>query len=676
MSWAFHLYEADNSTFVDELEPEVHGLGVDEGLPAMQKVGHGAGPCSFSLPIDAPLVPAKRQIVRVQLNGADWGAWRITRVRPTVVSPNGHDREVIEVSGRELYGDFGQAIVQRGLDVGHRPNWKDRTLGWPGLDYDEATAAWEDATAIAVQGWASTFYTGLPAGLLDGTSLWISDGAGDDTDAPDDTLRWCRDHFTLSDYVANLVIDFAVDNSGQAWLDGHYIGEHDSFAEPRRIECGPASAGTHVFACTIVNAPDDGPPGGNPTAAIFTYRNGIYGPVLGHSDTSTQILPYNQPKPGMTDGEIALLLTGENPNLDYLSPTFTRTEATNGTDWPILDPLSADIGARLDSWHDGRTEVAVDWEIEPDGTFNMWVKGERGTTSSLDLTPYLSTAGQADPASVNLNELEWDDDDEDSFDALLVLCTEGYLIRPSSPPAGARYGFLEVDGDVTYAASVADAQLAANGGGVQTATIDLVPLSTAEWPGAAFDVWDILNVPTAADPDVTEGQRVRAIEFSLDSDGNEHFGVQLGSLVQERAELIDRQLRARGADGTAGGQSAAAKAVAAQVSATAPPRVSTVIFGSEPYPATGASGAFHFPFACRVLWVRVTATGPSGTTTLQIRRANGATVVATLSMGSGATSDVEEGLDVVTNTAEAWDWNVTAVGGHTQLVITAGVAPR
>lgn len=670
MSWTIRHYSPDNATYLGDLTP---ADGVGAGTVSMQTVAHDTnGTATLTVDPATATIPAHGHVLRLRLGAVDFAAWRVTGTHRTVISRSGHNRELVDVTCREL--SLTGAIIQPGVPVGTLPARRTRLMGWPGRAYTE-TGSWTAATVIAVQGWASAFYTGQPAGWLDAASLWISDNSGDHTNAPPSTNRWFRHTITLASPVENLIVDFAGDNRLTAWFDDERIGDQYDYRESRRVELGRCTAGSHLFAGFLENAPDDGPPGGNPTAAIWTFRDGIDGPVIARSGTAAHVLPYTSPLPGMTDGDIMLKFIAENPSLGSITPTFTATVDSGGTAWPILtEPLEVTVGEDLDTYLRSRCDTAVDWRIQPDGHFDMWVKGGRGAASTLGLVPWHSTTGLADPSTVNVGGLEWEADSGDGFNALLVAFDDGFLVRPTTPPAGARYRYLEVPGGPANAAAVADGLLAAYGAGTNTATIEFVPVDESQWPGTAFGVWDTVAVPSAEDPDVAAAQRVRSVTFELDGNGDPVFGVELGSLAHEAVELIDRLARSGGGVGGLGGRAAAAAVARSSASIRVPARVSTVVFGSEPEPTVGASGVFQFPFACRVLWLRCTATSPSGTTTLQVRR-GGATVVATLSMGAAATSDVVDGLNVVTSTVEAWDWNTTAVGGHKNVVITAGVAP-
>ncbi len=667
----FWLYAENNTTSVGQITPATHGIGLSGALPSFQRVGHDAGSATFTLPADSAILPSLGQVLRVKLNGSDWGAWRITAVRPTVVSPEEDAGLVWEFTGRELLVDDERAVIQRNVLVGTLPAFDDRVEGWMSPTYSES-GSWVAATAVAVQGWGSAFYTGLPSGWSDPAALWISDGSGDHTDAPDDTTRRWRRSVSLAAPIGNGVLQVAVDNSGTFWWNGHELGDWGDFQEARQFELGPLTAGTHVLAGVWHNNPDDGPPGGNPTAVIWTLRDGIGGAVLARSDTSTHVLPYTVSAPTTTEGAVLLNLFDDSPNLASRSCTFTASVDSDSATWPAVERFKLGVGGTVAGWLRDRAASTLDWEHHPDGSFSAWAKGGRGSTSTVDLIAADSTAGQLAPSSVNLNALEWDSDAADGFDALLVRHDDGYLVRPASPAADATYGFLRVDGSASEATTVADDLLAAYGAGLSTATIEFVPTSLADWPGTGFDVWDVLNVPTAEDLDATTAQRVRAITLRLDDNGDPSFIIELGSLWQERVELLERRARSDGATGLELPQPV--PTVAATV---APPRVANVVIASSTYPSTDdvvkESGIFCFPYTCRLLWLRCTAKTPGGTTTLKVRR-NG-TNFATLSMGSGDTSDFDDSPDTTTTPADQWDCIFTAAGDHTNVTVTAGVAP-
>lgn len=672
----YHLYQANNSTLVGQLTPQTHGIQVEEDRPSFQKVGHDAGPASFALPLDSPIIPQRRQVVRVKLVDEDleidqwWNAWRIVGVKPRPVNPNEEVGELLTVTLRELLVDDERAVVQRNVPVWLRPAFAERVEGWMGPTFTE-TADWVDATPIAVQGWASTFFTGLPSGWTDPEALWISDAFGDDDDAPDDSTRWLRHTITPSAASSNAVLQLSGDNYVKAWWNGHELGDHGDFREHRQFELGPMTNDEQLLAVLLYNAPDDGPPGGNPTAAIWTLRDGIDGPVIARSDDSVQVLPYNETAPTTSDGEALVKLFADSPNLASRVCTFDELEDSGGTPWPRLEMLKMQTGGTVAAHLRDRTDVAIDFEHHYDGSFSAWVKGGRGSVVDVDLFAARSTAGEADPAGVNLNDLEWELDDTKSFDALLVQNDDGYLIRPWPLSGGETFGFLKVSGTGAEATAVADGILAAYGAGLEVATIDYVPPDASGWPGVAFDVWDVVPVPTADDLDTTENQRVRAVTLRINEAGDPEWIVELGSLWMERVELLER--RAQSDNGVNRVESAQPLTLAA--ARIAPPRVSTLIVGDFAIPTMDApdSGIYQFPYTCRVVWLRVTAKTPGGTTSLTVSR-NGGTV-STLSLGSSDTADFDDAVDLVTTTTDEWELDLTAVGDHTRVTVTAGVAP-
>src|SRR5690606_26216375 len=90
-------------------------------------------------------------------------------------------------------------------------------------------------------------------------------------------------------------------------------------------------------------------------------------------------------------------------------------------------------------------------------TLRPFVKGTAGGASTLELVAGYSTAGLADPDSVNVTDLEWDIPRPD-FDALVVRWARGRFTRGS----GSRWGALDIGHitDLGTAQSIADGLLA------------------------------------------------------------------------------------------------------------------------------------------------------------------------------------------------------------------------
>lgn len=664
----YHLYNEANDTLVAQLTPATHGIGVEEDLPSFQKVGHDAGTASFALPLDSPVLPTLGQVLRVKVMGSWWEAWRVVGLRNRPVAPDEEVGELLRVTLRSLIVDDERAVVQRNVDVSALPAYTDRVEGWMGPTFTES-GSWVAATSVAVQGWGSAFYTGLPSGWSDPSALWMSDGYGDHTDAPAGTRRF-RHSITLAADVENAVLQVSMDNWGEAYFDGHDLGAVSSWQEYRQFELGYTTAGTHLLALNLVNAADDGPPGGNPTGALWVLRDGIDGAVLARSGTSAHVLPYSATAPTVTEGLALLNLFDDSPSLASRSCTFTASTDSDSASWPGVERIQMQVGSTVAAWLRDRASTTIDFQHHADGTFSAWAKGGRGSTVSVDLIAAQSTAGIADPTTVNINDLEWESDDSESYDALLVQHDQGFAFRPEPPASDATFGFLKVQGTATEAVDIADGILDAYGSGLDVATLEYLPVSTSDWPGVLFDVWDVIPVPTAADLDVTSNQRVRAVTLKIDAEGQPSWLLELGSLWRERVELLQRKAQSDGAV-----EVESAQRVSVASASIAPPRTSTVVIASVSIPDISEpdSGYFNFPNTCRVMWVRCTAKTPSGTTTLAVRQ-NGSTI-ATLSMGAAATEDYEDTLDLTTLTTDDWDVEFSAVGGHTRVTVVAGIAP-
>ena len=74
--------------------------------------------------------------------------------------------EAVKWSGRGLAGEWADGRLHETPTLSNMaqtvPVLDDRVMAWQGPDYDPTGDGWTAANIIAVQGWGSTFYTGLP----------------------------------------------------------------------------------------------------------------------------------------------------------------------------------------------------------------------------------------------------------------------------------------------------------------------------------------------------------------------------------------------------------------------------------------------------------------------------------------------------------------------------------
>ena len=126
-----------------------------------------------------------------------------------------------------------------------------------------------------------------------------------------------------------------------------------------------------------------------------------------------------------------------NDLLDGWTVTGTETTDDSGATFPATGPMVYRLGS--DSPWDVVSQLCeqfIDVVVDAEGrTLRPFVKGRQGVASTLELVAGYSTAGLADPGSVNVTDLEWDIP-RPEFDALVVRWARGRFNRG----AGSRWG--------------------------------------------------------------------------------------------------------------------------------------------------------------------------------------------------------------------------------------------
>lgn len=216
----------------------------------------------------------KGSIVRGRLGGTARLPYLIERRRPNRVSVADEGIESTTFSGRHLMceWDKGRLLMPPTLSnlAETVPVLDERVMAWYGPDHDLTAESWTDSTIIAVQGWASTFYTGLPSGWSDPAALWIGPSTGDADDAPAGVNLF---HRWVLIGAGPAVLEFAGDNRVIAYVNGKQVGSGNDFRRRQTYEFEVTRAGWMYLAFHLTNNPDDGPPGGNPTALLWSLRH-------------------------------------------------------------------------------------------------------------------------------------------------------------------------------------------------------------------------------------------------------------------------------------------------------------------------------------------------------------------------------------------------------------------
>ena len=635
--------------------------------PSWQEQRNGLGLGSVYLPNPLAETITKGDIILGRLDGDARMAFIAERPQPQLVSVSDELMEATKWSGRGLLSEWADSRLHDPPTLTTLaqtvPVLDDRVMAWWGPDYDETGDGWTDATFIAVQGWASTFYTGLPAEWSDPPAQWIGPSSGDDENAPEGRCLFRR--WTLIG-EGPAALDYAGDNTVVAYINGRRVGE-GGYRRKQRYEFEVTQAGWMLLAFELTNAPDDGAPGGNPTALLFSLQ-AADGSVYCRSDSDTQILEYPSVDPEVPLGrQIRQVMIG-NALLDGVwTVTGTETTDDNGVTFPTTGPMTYRLGS--DSPWDVVQQSCqrhIDIRVDPEGrTLRPFVKGTVGDASGLTLVSGYSTAGIADPDSVNIDDLSWDIPRAE-FDALVVRWERGRFQYGD----GDRWGTLDLGKieNQAVAESIADGLLTLVA--AEEASASFSVLNPSEVPVAH----DTIDVPGPFDVDDSLELPVTGVTISGDDDGDAEVVIETGSLIEDRRTLLERASRRSDVAGALSGvAAAAASAVTAPASSAAAAGGLDVLFSTTADGTVGSTAKTCHPPS--VGWVsefiiEADYVG-SGTTTNEVR-VNG-TLVATLSLGASDVRDVDA-ADLSWTPSDTVTVTPTADGGHSGVTLYAATS--
>lgn len=382
---------------------------------------NGCGTASFTVAMADDSAYGDIQIndvAAIRRGGVTVAAMVVEMIIERTLDPQGGSRQTATYQGR-LVGCFLEwAVIAPALGDQAKPIEDDAVFDSSSPRYDPANDPWENATEIMTVtaakagGWPTT-----PMGesFTDSTGAFmIWDSSGDDTFAPAGIDLFYEDiPITVAGRYG---LETLVDNDGPMRVDGVPQLEIDQAEGYHRASFKRLylTVGTHRFWWAVRNI--DGP-------AAMAYNlfktdhqdHPLPGePVVSMSTSATQVLPYPDPLPGMTVGEILrrLIVEARDGVVDDFRDCFTWLDCsfeddvdTDGETWDRVVGITTKTGTTtilqfLDelvaAGHISR------WRVRPNGsTFDVFAPGYSTRPGSVELEP----ATGLDPATGELLEL-------------------------------------------------------------------------------------------------------------------------------------------------------------------------------------------------------------------------------------------------------------------------------
>jgi hypothetical protein len=342
------------------------------------------------------------QIVRFILYGEVVFAFIIEQIERVLVDPGEESSQLTTLSGRGISAFLEWALVYPARGVERLPIEQDRVFNWtaPSGTYDDST--WTFASAFVTVDNAK--FTGGAEWVLQPTGEGFPDltgaffiwapGATLDIAPPGDI--YLRKDFVAGDdgrYVMYLLID----NYGEVYLDGALltaVNPADGFQNVTFVPID-LSAGTHTIAIHAVNAPDDGPPGGNPGGVAMALFNADQAnnpiAVVAVTDSSWKGVYYPPFPPGMTPGAAIIVCVNEaqaRGALGWLTVDFSGVVDSNGQPWPEVGDIATKTGTDLLTFLRELSGTYIDFWVSPgDLVLHAYVKDTRGAPAAVSLHP-------------------------------------------------------------------------------------------------------------------------------------------------------------------------------------------------------------------------------------------------------------------------------------------------
>jgi hypothetical protein len=559
------VYEADNSTFVDDIDP----LQFKHARYA--EINSELGGWEITFPNLVDTSPTNRtkianpalalmeigRVVRFLDDGQVRGAGRIEDRGKKVVAAEEEGGEVTVWKGPGLFGIFDKVCVRPDKGLGNLP-W--HTTRWFNFAADRLRdddpagpqGAWPFAYG-QLPNYDTNNYFGRPEGFTDtagpaGTGpewLWEDDTR---TAFADAGVCYFRQRFTLASET-DCIFEFAADDEGELWVDDVPLCNTEGVYLGGCVKAGVRlSAGEHLIAALgrNLNALRAGV-----VYAGWSVSNGMPDTLLVRSDSDlARCLAYPADPPGFTPTEVPRLVVDEvqdlaEPRLADVTFSFIAASDTDSAEVVEVTDLTCDApGDTIWTLFRAIGETYLDLGIGPDSLeMHAWIRGTRG--SDLSATVELEKG--------NCRRVDHDEIGADRATVALVM--------------GARFAPFEVEH--ADAATVGYEEIALDFGDASEATaerfatdylnlvsqarkgisIELVP-DVGPRPYEDFGIGDTISVPGI--DGTPEDHRVVAIGMEVGPDSITRWTVDLDQprlLLQERLSAIMRQL-----PGLAGGR--------------------------------------------------------------------------------------------------------------------------
>lgn len=504
-------------------------------------------------------------VIRCDLYGFAAFSFLARKLEPVILNAEDRSRQETTVSGPGHISRFDKATVDPSNGFDAFPVQLDRQFNWRAPEYNDD--AWINAVSLCSFADAQdTLWPTRPMGdgfpaISSAAMMWAPGSTY--LDAPTGHCYF-RNTFTAAS-TGKVILYCLIDNLGEVYVDGVKVVDvqiGDGYVNVTTAVF-EVSAGVHTVAIHAENV-TEGSPGGIAFALYDADASGAPVPLstpLLISDSSWKIVPYPSSPPGMSIGEIILLVIGEWVAAGYvpaISCAFTATLDSGGNPWPV----TADVGTKVGT--DGFTFLLrelggtyVELWLEPGSwTLHAWVLGTRGrdTTASIHAPTDIT-----DPTSGNLMDLRGEIQ-RDPINSLLIRWPGGWHVVEDTADIAARGG-KRLRGTLGLGAApsleeverIAAEQLRIFGRereAIEPAHRDDGPTNRPYW---AFGNRDRVLVDRD-DAGTQELEVVQQISVSEDELGNVTYTPTLNDLMREAQTRHERNLQ-KMANGTLQGRS-------------------------------------------------------------------------------------------------------------------------